>query len=154
MAETPDHQRLSYPLPSYNFRVTVGGQTMSFAEVSGIAVEYDSVGYRHGLSFFEGGILQTFHYGSPVAVTLKRGTILGSQPHFLFQWLTKRDDRLLTVDLCDETGTAVISWKIKKAVPVKLEAPTFDAAANEVAIESLELKARGISLEAAPGSTP
>ena len=37
--------------------------------------------------------------------------------------------------------------KIASALPVKLNAPTFDANANEVAIDSLEIMASDISLE-------
>ena len=50
------------------------------------------------------------------------------------------------LSLLDEAGVPALAWRLAKAVPTKLEAPTFDAAANDVAIESLELKARGISL--------
>ena len=52
MAESKSDQ--AYPLAAYNYRVTVAGTTMSFSEVSGLAVEYEKVTYRHGLSFREG----------------------------------------------------------------------------------------------------
>lgn len=54
MAHSADFQRTNYPLPAYNFRVKVDQTEMSFSEVTGIAVEYDHVSYRHGLTFLEG----------------------------------------------------------------------------------------------------
>jgi len=52
----------------------------------------------------------------------------------------------MDISLCDETGTPLVSWKIGIAVPVKLQAPTFDANSNDVAIESLEIMASKISI--------
>lgn len=146
MAHTRETVKRDYPLPAYNFRVTVDGAAMSFAEVSGIAVEYDEVTYRHGLSFVEGEEIATFFYDSFFPVTLKRGTILSSDPLYLHAWLKAKEPRTVEVHLCDETGTPVISWRLAKAVPTKLEAPAFDAGANEVAVETVELKARGVTL--------
>ncbi len=54
---------------------------------------------------------------------------------------------MMEVTLCDEQGQPVVSWRVGKAIPVKLEAPTFDAGANEVAVESLEVLGRNISVE-------
>ena len=152
MAQTPDYQKRNYPLPVYNFKVKVDDQTiMSFAEVSGIAMEFEEATYRHGLTFWEGEKITTFYYDSFMPVTLKRGIIWGeegsSKVLFLYDWLKKKDLRPLEVSLCDENGDALISWKIAKAVPVKLEAPTFEVDSSGAAIESLELRARGVSLE-------
>lgn len=146
MALPANVQRTSYPLALYNFRVTVAETSMSFTEVSGIAVAYDHVTYRHGLSFSEGGAIQTFYYDDFVTVTCKRGTILGQGPLFLYEWLAKRDLRAVEVSLCDEAGAPVLSWKIAAAVPVKLSAPSFSASTNEVSIDALELRARGVSV--------
>lgn len=148
MAQTKDVARRDYPLPAYNFRVTVDGTAIAFAEVSGISVDHEAVTYRHGLSFSEGEEIETFYFDSFIPVTLKRGVVLGSRPLALYEWLKNEEVRGLEVSLCDETGTPLLAWRIRRAVPVKLEAPSFDAKTNEVSIESLELKARGISLVA------
>ena len=145
MAETKAFQKSSYPLPAYNFRVTVDGTAMSFSEVSGINLAYETVTYSHGLSFWEGEGVKKYYYDKYVTVTLKKGTIKGI--NFLYQWLKEKQGRTLMVSLCDEAGRPAISWRVAKAVPVKLEAPTFDANTNEVAIESLEVLAAGISVE-------
>lgn len=146
MAQSKDDQKQTYPLPAYNFRVRIDETVMSFAEVSGIAAEYEKVTYRHGLSFWEGEAITTFNYGAYFNITLKRGVVLGSSPLFFYDWLTQGDLRALVVSLCNETGDPVISWQIAKAVPVKLQAPSFDAKTNEVSIESVELAVRGITL--------
>lgn len=146
MALPANAQRTSYPLALYNFRVKVAETSLSFTEVSGIAVAYDHVTYRHGLSFAEGPDIQTFYYDDFVTVTCKRGTILGSDPLFLHDWLASRDLRSVEVSLCDEKGAPVLSWKIAAAVPVRLSAPSFSASTNEVAIDTLELRARGVSV--------
>ena len=147
MAQTADFQKSSYPLPAYNFRVTVDGTSMSFSEVSGINLEYETVTYRHGLSFWEGEAIKRYRFDKYFPVTLKRGTVKGIT--FLHDWLKEGDmgTRALEVSLCDEGGQPVVSWRIAKAVPVKLEAPNFDASTNEVSIESLEIMAAGISME-------
>lgn len=146
MALPANVQRTSYPLALYNFRVTVAETSMSFTEVSGIAVEYDHVTYRHGLSFAEGEQIQTFYFDKFVTVTCKRGTILGKDPLFLHDWLKKRDLRSMEISLCDEKGIPVLSWKIAAAVPVSLKAPTFSAGTNEASIDTVELRARGVSV--------
>ena len=146
MAQSKDVQKQSYPLPAYNFRVRIDDTVMSFAEVSGIGIEYDKVTYRHGLSFMEGETITTFYYDSFITMTLKRGIVVGATPMFLYDWLKKGDIRTLAVSLCNETGDPVISWQIAKAIPVKIQAPTFDAKTNDVSIESVELAVRGITL--------
>lgn len=146
MAQSTDFQRTNYPLAAYNFRVKVDQTEMSFSEVTGIAVEYDHVTYRHGLTFLEGESIQTFHFDSFKPVTCKRGTILGKNPLFLHEWLSKRDQRSMEVSLCDEKGAPVLAWQIVAAVPVSLKAPAFTASSNEVAIETVDLRVRGVSV--------
>jgi phage tail-like protein len=146
MAQTADFQRTNYPLAVYNYRVKVDQTEMSFSELTGIAVEYDHVSYRHGLTFLEGESIQTFYFDSFKPVTCKRGTILGKNPLFLHDWLSSREQRSMEVSLCDEKGTPVLSWKIVAAVPVSLKAPAFTAASNEVAIETVDLQVRGVSV--------
>jgi len=137
---------MSYPLALYNFRVVVDTQSMSFSEVSGIVVEYEHVVYRHGLSFLEGEEIATFRFDSFVPLTLRRGTIADSDALYLQRWLKKRSMRRMEIFLCNHAGESVMAWQIAKAIAVKLSAPTFDAKANEVAIDTLEVQARGISL--------
>lgn len=137
---------MSYPLALYNFRVVVDTQSMSFSEVSGIVVAYEHVIYRHGLSYLEGEDISTFRYDAFVPLTLRRGTIPNTHALYLHSWLKKRSVRRMEIFLCNHAGESVMGWQIAKAIPVKLSAPTFDAKANEVAIDTLEVQARGVSL--------
>jgi phage tail-like protein len=146
MADSKSTQKTNYPLPVYNFRVTIDGESLAFSEVSGLEAEYELISYRHGLSFLEGAVLETIPLTTPVSVTLKRGTSLGAKPLFLQEWMTGKKPKAVDVSLCDETGTPLISWRIAKAFAVKLSAPEFKAESNSVAIEALEVKATGISL--------
>ncbi|HWN70705.1 MAG TPA: phage tail protein [Haliangium sp.] len=137
-------QRASYPLAAYNFRVTVDGTAMRFAKVSGLAREHQTVTYRHGLSFIEGEQIAKYYIDKYVSVTLEQGTVIGSK--FLHEWLERKTKCAMEVSLCDQAGLPVIAWRIAKALPVKLSAPSLDARTSEVAIDSLEIKAAGISI--------
>ncbi|MFN0195032.1 MAG: phage tail protein [Aestuariivirga sp.] len=145
MPETAASQRTKYPLAAYNFRVTVGGADMSFAEVSGLVREYQTITYKHGLSFWEGESITKFRFDKYVQITLKKGVIAGATQ--IYQWLEVLDKKHISVSLCDEVGKAVVTWQIQKAIIVKLEAPQLQASGNEAAIETLTLMASGISVE-------
>lgn len=145
MAQTKKQQKAAYPLPAYNFRVDVGGTTMSFSQVSGVSVEYETVTYRHGLTFMEGESIKLYRYDKYVPITLKRGTVRGINT--LYEWLRSRELRHLDISLCDEAGAPIVTWHVGKAVPTKLDAPDFDASTNDVAIESLEVMAASVTVE-------
>lgn len=144
MASVPSEVRTSYPLMTYNFTVKLGGAQMRFAEVSGLAREYETVTYRHGLSFREGEDIVKHRIDRYVPITMKRGSMVsGTELH---AWLEHKGDRKLEIQLCDEDGDPVFIWTVAKAVAVKLTAPNFDAASNEVAIETLEVMGAGITV--------
>jgi phage tail-like protein len=161
--------RASYPLAAYNFRVTVTpitysplrkyleitglsvserktAQSMSFSEITGLTREYDRVTYRHGLSFKEGEDIVKYYIDRYVSITMKRGTTIGGTQ--LHEWLADKSERAIDISMCDPSGVAVMTWRVAKAVAVKLDAPGFDASTNEVAIETLEVMAAGISVKA------
>jgi phage tail-like protein len=154
VALSSDEIKAAYPLPTYNYRVTIGGDDSSvigFSEVSGLSLEYEPVTYKHGLSFaFGSRIIPGMR--QPIQVTLKRGVTRNNR--FLYDWIRdtysdpfsgdrKRD---IEIDLCDENGSAVLRWTVRNALPTKLEAPAFEADSNEVAIETLELTAHGLEV--------
>ena len=145
MSETAASQRAKYPLAAYNFRVTVDDTAMSFSEVSGLAREYQTLTYKHGLSYWEGESITRFRFDKYVQVTMKKGVVAGATK--LYKWLESGDKKNVGVSLCDEKGAAVVTWRIQKAIIVKLEAPTLLASSNEAAIETITLMAAGISVE-------
>lgn len=144
----------SYPLPVYNYRVTIDSVTLGFSEVSGLHVEYEPVTYKHGLSFVMGAkIIPGMR--QPITLTLKRGIV--QRDAFLASWLHdtytnpfKSAKRDIQIDLCDETGTSVVHWKVLGAFPTRIDAPTFDADSNEVAIETVEVIAQDMQVDYNP----
>jgi phage tail-like protein len=154
MAIDKDQIKATYPLPVYNYRVTIGSLTLGVSEISGLSVAYEPVIYKHGLSFAMGtkiipGMRQ------PLKLTMKRGVVKGRND--LYRWLheayadpfkdAKRD---ILIDLCDETGTPIVRWKVQGALPTRIDAPTFDANSNEVAIETIEVSAQNLQVEYSP----
>lgn len=144
MAHSVLEQRAANPLAAYNFRVLVDARPLSFAKVSGLQSGYHTLIYRHGLSFIEGAELARFKVPGFSPVTLERGSVAGIR--FLHEWLAARAPRVMEVSLCDPAGAPALTWRIAKAVAVKLSAPTFDAQTNESAIDVLEVMAAGITV--------
>ncbi len=154
MSLSKDQIKASYPLPVYNYRVTIGDSTLGFSEVSGLSVDYESVTYKHGFSFVMGvkiipGMRQ------PIRITLKRGIV--QKADSLAKWMQdvyadpfKNAEKDIVIDLCDEAGKPVVRWKVKGAFPVKMDAPSFDANSNDVALETLELVAHDIQVDYHP----
>jgi len=82
---------------------------------------------------------------------LKKGVARVSSAAALYGWiktvaLNQVEKKDVVVRLCDEQGKPIISWKIVNAFPTKLDAPSFDAKSNEVAVESMELRADAITI--------
>lgn len=139
----------TYPLPVYNYRVRIGDETHAFSEVSGLSMEYEPITYKHGLSWLEGAEQMPGMRGE-VKLSLKRGLVRNRS--LLLDWiatvrLNKVEKRDITVDLCDEGGAAVISWKVHNAFPVKMDVPAFASDSNEIAVESLDLVANFLEIK-------
>lgn len=149
----------TYPLPVYNYRVTMmvngDANVIGFSEVSGLSLAYEHVTYKHGLSFLMGAKIIP-GMKQPVQITLKKGIVKGQS--YIRDWIVntyidpantavKRD---IVIDLCDETALPIIRWKVQGALPVKMDIPTFDAKSSEVAIDTLELVAHGIEISYDP----
>jgi phage tail-like protein len=156
MALTKSEIKATYPLALYNYRVSISDMldtaSISFAEVSGLAMEYEPVVYKHGLSFLMGDSLIA-GMQQPVKITFRKGVVQGGR--YLYDWIHKShhqpyflsDRRDVLIDLCDESGVAMVRWVVSKALPIKLEAPGFDVNSSDVAIESMELQASTIKVE-------
>lgn len=172
MAVSTDDIRKRYPLPVYNYKVailwkelTTGIPTsndtldkmtvISCTEVSGLQMVLDTVTYRDGLSFIAGyHILPTI--AKEVNLSIRKGVTQYGE--YLSNWmkmsypnslprssnLRKRD---LLIDLCNEEGIPLVRWTVRKAMPIKLEAPTFNAETNEMAFEKMDLIAHELQVE-------
>ena len=156
MSETKEQIKARYPLPVYNYRVTIqsGAESavISFAQVSGLNLDYQPVTYKHGLSFLMGdqiipGMRQAIN------ITLKKG--LTRQGQYLYEWINhayhkpfyEKAKRDIVIDLCGEKSEPLVRWKVIKALPTKLSMPEFDANSNDVAVESMELVAHNLKVE-------
>lgn len=150
MATTIDEIKNNYPLPAFFYQVTIdGGDAMRFSEVSGLAVEYETITYKHGLSSKEGNIYMP-GLKADITLTLKKGIVKSDS--YLLEWMTSTNlntvqKRDITISLLNESEEPTVSWIVEDAFPKKLEAPTLNAMNNEVAIESLELIARNLRIE-------
>lgn len=133
----------SYPLPAYNYKVIIDGVGMSFTEVSGLQIEHEQILYRHGFSWLMGDYLIRGQR-KPINVSLKRGII--QQRSFLYDWIKTEQKRDVLIDLCDEEGLPIVSWQINRALPLKLDAPSFNVNSDDVAVESLDLVAHNLTI--------
>lgn len=141
-----DKQKIieSYPLPAYNYRVIIdGSEAMSFSEVSGLEIDHEHVLYRHGFSWAMGDYLIRAQR-KPINVNLRRG--VAKQQSYLYDWIKSGYKKDIRIELCDESGVALVSWDVSRALPFKLDAPSFSASTNDVAIESLNLIAHDLKL--------
>lgn len=150
MAEDGSAQNNIWPLPAFYFKVEIEDiGVMSFREVSGLTIEVDPIEYRHGDSPVFSKIKMP-GMAKCGEVTLKKG-IFKSDNKF-WDWfneikLNTIKRRLVTIALLDEEGNPTMSWKLTNTWPKKVSNDGFKAEGNEVAVETLELVAEGITIE-------
>jgi len=157
MAVSTQDIKTSYPLPVYNFRVEIGPDAVAFTEVSGLSIGYETITFKESqvASGIPGPrVVHMPAQAKPSTVTLRKGVARTSSVANLYRWikgvtLNQVEKKDVFVRLCDEAGSPVLSWKVSNAFPVKLDAPTFNAESNEVAVETMELMADGVMIEEA-----
>ena len=139
----------TYPIPKFHFRVEWGGVRIGFTEVTGLTIENEVIEYREGNSPEYNKIkMPGLHkYGN---ITLKRGIFASDNDYFT--WLNSVklntiERRDLLISLLNENHEPVVSYKVKQAWPVKIQAPDLKSDANEVAIESIELAHEGLMIQ-------
>jgi phage tail-like protein len=137
-----------YPLPTFHFTVEWKGRRVGFSEVTGLTQENQAIEYRDG-SFPEYSSIKMPGLRKFSNITLKRGIVKGDND--FFNWLNtvkmnKVERRDLIICLRDENLEPVMVWNVSNAFPVKVEGPQLKAAANEVAIESIEIAHEGLVL--------
>jgi phage tail-like protein len=154
MAVSAGEIKATYPLPVYNFRVEIGADAVAFSEVSGLSIHYDVTTFKEcpiGGGSAGPRVIHMPAQPQPVNVTMKKGVARASSAAALYGWiktvaLNQVEKKDVVVRLCDEQGKPIISWKVVNAFPTKLDAPSFDAKSNEVAVESMELRADAITI--------
>jgi phage tail-like protein len=136
------------PFRAFNFRIEFDGLTVgSFSECSGLTAEGDSVDYREGTDI-PLTVRKLVALRKYTNIVLKRGYTTNNE---LWAWYKNiangvADRRNGSIILMDEERNEVMRWQVENAWINKIEAPTFNATANEVAIESCELVHEGIAL--------
>ncbi|MCZ7558481.1 MAG: phage tail protein [Bacteroidia bacterium] len=138
----------AYPLPKFHFRVEWGGSKIGFTEVTGLDMQVEAIEYREGSSPEYSKIkmpgLQKFSN-----ITLKRGTFSGDKE--FYAWiktvsLNTVERRDVTISLLNEAHEPVVTWKVRNAFPVKVQASDMKSDGNEVAVETLELAHEGMAI--------
>jgi phage tail-like protein len=157
MALTTDEIKNSYPLPAYNYRVEINGKAVGFSEVSGLNLSFGTTTYKESPT--QGGMAGPRKMIMPaqigdIKLTLKKGVVRTDSLTTLYQWINSTqinqiEKKDIYIRLCDEKGEPVISWKVINAFPTQLDAPSFSASSNDAAIESLQLTADRVVIEAA-----
>jgi phage tail-like protein len=154
MPESVADIKKTYVLPVYNFRVEIGGDAVSFSEVSGLSIECETTTYKESRRAGNKPGPSVFHMptqANPINLTLKKGVARTDSIKTLYSWINsvainQVEKKDISVKLCDEEGKPVISWKVVNAFPTKLDGPTFDANSNDVAVESMELRGDRIEM--------
>ena len=127
---------------AFQFLVEIDGITNArFQEVGGIDATTDVVDYREG-----GDLLGTRKFPGQTKhsnLSLKRGYTDDTQ---LYKWyedvMTGRTENIrrnISVIQIDMAGQEVLRWNLYKAFPVKYTAPAYNAKANDLSIETLEV---------------
>ena len=158
MAVSTDTIKNTYPLPVYNYRVEIAGEAIAFSQVSGLSLGFETSTYKESQT--ESGLRgpKTMYMPaqiSAVTITLQKGVVRGGVSlGVLYDWINTTqinqiEKKDILISLMDETGSPVVSWKVINAFPTKLDAPSFDANSNDVAIETMELMADRITIEEA-----
>jgi phage tail-like protein len=148
----------SYPLPVYNYRVDLIGdstETIAFSEVSGLSISFETSTYKESKTTEPGpgpNIMIMPSQRSHATITLKKGYVKANSIQKLYGWIkqitiNQIDKKDIAIKLCDEKGNAIVTWKAIDAFPTKLDAPTFDSNSNDAAIESMELIASRVVME-------
>ena len=135
----------TYPLPVYNYQVTINGvEIMSFSEITGLEIDHEHVLYRHGFSWAVGDHLIRGQR-KPINITLKRGLV--KRRDDLYDWIKSGEKKNIRIELCDEAGLGIVVWDVTRALPYKLDAPSFSASNSDVALESLDLIAHDLRIK-------
>lgn len=156
-------EKTNYPIPTYNYRVRLDDQKLiSFSEASGLDLSYETITFKESPGEDQNSNAgPNIHYllgqRAAVNISLKKGWVSVESKDVFYNWfqehynnkgLTKKN---ISIDLLDETGSTVVTWKVQNAFPTKLSAPSFDANSNDVAVESMDLMADWIVIDPANG---
>jgi phage tail-like protein len=138
------------PYRAFNFKLEIDGITRAgFRECSGLDATTDPVDYREGTD--KGRIVRKLSgLNKHSNITLKFGT---TDDHSLWDWhklaIDGKSDQMRkngSIVLMDETGDGEkVRWNFVQGWATKWTGPSFNATANDVAIETLEIVHEGLT---------
>ena len=147
-----------YPIPKFRFSVEFpvegGNVKAGFTEVSGLDKETDIIEYREGTdeTKYKRCVLGL---NKANRVTLKRGIFNNDSRLQFYKWWNKTinkqttlaSQKEVTIKLMDEIGEPVVTWKLTKAIAIKMSSTDMKSDGNEIAIESIELTHEGLTIQ-------
>lgn len=133
------------PFRTFNFLVEIDGIAVAgFSECSGLGAETDVIEYREGSD--QQGIRKLPGLQRYSSIVLKRG-ITGDKSFWQW-WKSVRDGqadrRNGSIVLLDAERNEVARWNFFNGWPSKWEGPAFNAKANGVALETVEIVHEGL----------
>jgi phage tail-like protein len=143
------------PYAAYNFQVIVtnvsdDGVAVSgaFTEVSGLELEIPPIEYRTGPE--DTTVRKIPGLKKFTNITLKRG-ITGHAG--FWQWVVEAMNGRVrrtsgSIIMLDENRQEVMRWNFARAWPTKYTGPSFGAAKNEIAMETLVLAVESLLIDA------
>jgi phage tail-like protein len=138
--------RAADPLRGFKFKVQIEGIARAgFREVSGLDAGTDAVDYREGDEVVIRKLAGLQKYSN---ITLKRGI---TDDQDIWKWRTMVIDGKIKearkngqIIAFDDEGKEAAEWTFTNGWPTKWTGPTFNATANEVAIDTLEIAHEGL----------
>lgn len=137
------------PFRGFRFKVEIGGITRAgFREASGLDASNDAVDYREGDE--DPHLHKLLGLQKYSNVTLKRGI---TDDLDLWKWRQKamkgdmKDGAArqnVQIKVLDDEGKEAAEWTLVRAWCTKWTGPTFNATANEVAIDTIEITHEGL----------
>jgi phage tail-like protein len=133
------------PYHGFRFIVQIDGITRGgFRECSGLDSSQDPVEYREGNEPLRARKLPGLNKSSNIS--LKRGV---TDDKDLWTWRKKAIDGKVdrkngSIILMDDAGEEKTRWNFVDGWPTKWTGPTFNATANEVAIETMDIAHEGV----------
>ena len=137
------------PYQAFNFAVEIDGLTRAgFKSAAGLDSTSSSTKYREGTdaSLASRQLPGLLSFSN---ITLTRGI---TDDHALWDWREQAakgqvQRKTVSIVLRDDAGNDKIRWNLREAWPTKWSGPSFDATADAVGIETLELAHEGVEVQ-------
>ena len=135
-------------LSNFHFKVEWGGNRTGFVEVTGLGMGLDVTPYREGTSMeFSAMLTPGQRQYSPVV--LKRAMVAGDNDFYTWIDTAQCGDverRDVIISLLSSRHEPVMTWKLARAFPSRLDYAPLNALGNDLAIESMTLVHEGLAV--------